>query len=89
MGALWGLHGVVVLRARGGRYHFEIRWSPPWTPFGCLFVLLGHGVRVGTGYVVGPVCLGLAVMLVAVYHGAATRAAAELRWSFVKREDPI
>ena len=88
-GSVWGLHGLVHLRRHAGRYHVDIRWFPPWTPFLCLVALIVRGGFTGTIHVLGPVCFGFALMLVAVYHRAAVRAAAELRWAFVRSEDPI
>lgn len=83
-----GLHGVVGL-VRGPRgIHLPVRWAPPWTPFLALLWFAGLGVLRGQGLITVPIALLIMAALVLLYRQAALRAARELRWSFIRGEDP-
>ena len=82
--AMTGFHGVVYCVAGRAGIDLRIAWAPPWTPFLVLSWLFIHGASMGAITLVGPVCVGLCLILLAAYRFAALRAAAELRWSFVR-----
>lgn len=81
---LTGLHGVVrCVRSRGG-VGLVVRWSPPWSPLLAAAGLGALGFARGLPQVTVPIALLLVGGLMFVYHQGALRAAAELRWSFVR-----
>lgn len=85
---LRGLHGRVDLAVdRRGLVHLGVRWAPWWTPFvACVWLVgvglfrgdgLDRGVALGTG-------LALGAIVAVLYHAAAERAVALLRWSLLR-----
>lgn len=81
-----GLHGVVWLTPQTptGPWRCEVRWAPPFTPALGAFYLAVLGVVRGEPQVTIPIACFMLVGLFLVYFAAARRAAAELRWAFVK-----
>ena len=83
-GATTGFHGAVRCLSSSGRVRLLMRWSPPWTPFFAISWLLVLGLNREGAFISATIAVGLAVVLMAVNRHAARRAAAELRWAFVR-----
>ena len=79
-----GLRGVVRLRRSTRGVELDVRWSPPWTPLVAMGWLAALGVMRGQTQVTGPIAALLVLAMLLVYHQGALRAAAELRWAFVR-----
>ncbi len=81
---LVGLHGVVrCFRARRG-VGLAVRWAPPWSPLVCAAALALYGTARGFPQVALPIAAAMIFGLLFTYRHAAVRAAAELRWSFIR-----
>jgi hypothetical protein len=80
-----GLHGAIRL-VRGPRgVHLVVRWSPPWSPMLASAWLAGLGF-VRHEYFAIPIAAMLVLAVLFAYRTYAVRAAAELRWSWVREE---
>jgi hypothetical protein len=83
-GASTGFHGAIRCVLSRGRVRLITRWSPPWTPFFAISWLFMIGIARAETYLTAPLSVGMAVILMLVNRHAARRAAAELRWAFVR-----
>jgi hypothetical protein len=80
-----GLHGAIRLYGAGSAHiGLAVRWSPPWT----LLIAAGWLVVVGIirdePQVTVPIAVVWVIGVMVIYRQGAMRAAAELRWAFVK-----
>jgi hypothetical protein len=83
-GAATGLHGAVRCVSVRGRVQMLVRWSPSWTPFIVISWLIVVGLAREGSFLSVSMAMVMAVLLMAVNRFAARRAAAELRWAFVR-----
>jgi hypothetical protein len=82
-----GLHGAVRLYPlSGGRTGLAVRWSPPWTLLLAAGWLVVLGVIRQEPQITVPIALVWVLGVLMIYRQAALRAAAELRWAFIKGE---
>jgi len=82
-----GLRGAVKLyRARGGSVGLAVRWSPPWTLLLAAGWLVVLGIVRQEPQITVPIAIVWVMGVLLIYRQAALRAAAELRWAFVKGE---
>lgn len=82
-----GLHGSVVLAQSRRGVELQFRWSPPWTALLGPVWLAALGVARGEAAVALPLGAVLLVGVLVGYGTSADRVAAELRWSFVDRDE--
>ncbi|MBA2322126.1 MAG: hypothetical protein H0V89_13350 [Deltaproteobacteria bacterium] len=82
-----GLHGIVWFGATGRTVALAVRWSPPWTPLLAMVWLAVVGALDGQGWLTGPLAAVLAVALFTGYQRQAARAAAVLRYGWVREGD--
>ncbi|MFT7519859.1 MAG: hypothetical protein ACI9MC_002003 [Kiritimatiellia bacterium] len=83
-GSPMGLHGVVQADGPAGDVRLNVRWAPPWTPLLAMVWFAGLGVARGQGHLTLPVAALLCAGILVGYRLVAVRAAAELRWAFVR-----
>jgi len=87
VGGLPGLHGAVGFVPDRGKLRLDVRWAPPWTG------VAGCGALGFVGPSIAPVAVSVTVSvlllvgLLVLYQQAAVRAAAELRWSWARRDE--
>ena len=80
-----GLRGAIHLyRAGAGQVGLSVRWSPPWTLLLAAGWLVMLGVVRHEPQITFPIATVWVLGVLLVYRQAAVRAAAELRWAFVK-----
>ncbi|MEQ1507767.1 MAG: hypothetical protein ABMB14_36400, partial [Myxococcota bacterium] len=71
--------------AQGRRgIELDVRWSPPWTPMLALLWFAVLGIARGEGLLTVSIAVGMALAVWWLYAERAQRAAAELRWAFVR-----
>jgi hypothetical protein len=85
-GSLGGLHGAVRFVPERDRVRLEVVWAPPWSPVVAALWLGILGAARGEGLLMVPLAVVMIVGLVAIFRGGARRAAAELRWAWVRGE---
>jgi hypothetical protein len=83
-----GLHGVVILAQGRQGVELEIRWAPPWTPFLAAIWLAVLGTARGEGHLTIPIAVAIVLAIAFLYAERARRIAAELRWAFVRGDEP-
>lgn len=83
-----GLHGRVDLEPTTRGVHLRVRWAPPWSPLLAAMWLVGLGVARGEAYLTAPIGTIIVVGVLLLYRQVARRAAAELRWAWVRGDDP-
>ncbi len=80
-----GLRGAVrFYGAAHGQIGLAVRWSPPWTLLLAAAWLVILGIARGEPQITVPIATIWVMGVVLVYRQGAMRAAAELRWAFVK-----
>jgi len=82
-----GLHGFIALVPGRRGVALEVRWAPPWTLLLALLWFGGLGVVRGQGGLTIVVATLLIAVVGVLYRQAAVRAARELRWRFVQRDE--
>lgn len=82
-----GLRGTLGLVRGPGGVHLPARWAPPFTPLLALVWFGGLGATRGQGHITIPIAILLLAIMIVLYRQAAVRAARELRWAFVSRDN--
>ena len=83
-----GLHGVVILAQGRQGVELGFRWAPPWTPILAATWLAVLGAARGEGHVTVPIAAAIVLGIGLLYAQQARRVAAELRWAFVRGDEP-
>ena len=83
-----GLHGAIHLTRAGRGVQLDVRWSPPLTPLAAATWLAALGSARGEAALMLPLAAAMIIGMILLYRSAAIRAAAELRWAWVRGEGP-
>lgn len=86
-GVPMGLHGCVLLVQGRSGIELRVRWAPPWTLVAAPVWMASIGAIRGEGAIAVPLAMAVLVAVLAAYGVAATSVAAELRWSFLSRDE--
>ena len=80
-----GLRGAIRLyQAGNGHVGLAVRWSPPWTLLIAAGWLVALGIARQEPQITVPIAVVWVLGVMVIYRQAAVRAAAELRWAFVR-----
>lgn len=82
-----GLHGIVVLAQSRRGIELTFRWAPPFSPLLAASWLIFLGALRQELELTVPIALALTLGVLFLHHQSAVRAAAELRWAFVRGSD--
>ncbi len=82
-----GLHGSVGLVRGPNGWEIPVTFSPPWTGIVASAWMALLGILRGEPQIGGLLGALLVLVIVFAYRTAAVRAAAELRWSFVRQTE--